>query len=123
MKFSLNTPGGVNLITHYRAGAVVVDGQTLTRSFVVAPDSLIEEWRPQTFAELTGQDLEEVVALEPEVALLGTGEKQQFLPPHLLAAFATRGIGLEVMTTAAACRTYNIIRAEDRRVVAAIVFA
>lgn len=108
------------MITSYRADSVVVDGQTLTSSFVIAPDALISVWRPQTFQDLSKQDLEEIIALEPEVALLGCGQMQRFPAPGLLASFIKRGIGLEVMTTAAACRTYNVIRGEDRRVVAAM---
>jgi uncharacterized protein len=62
-----------------------------------------------------------VLALEPEVVLLGTGARQQFLHPSRLAPIYRAGVGVEIMTTAAACRTFNILVAEERRVVAALL--
>jgi len=122
MKFSLTSPGGGHVITSYSPDAVVVDGQTLRNSFIIAPDVLRADWRPKGFADLTHRDLQDLIELEPEVALLGTGGTQRFLETSMLAPFVDCGIGLEVMTTAAACRTYNIIGAEGRRVAAAILF-
>ena len=121
MKVSLTTPIGANIITHYDTQTVVVDGRSLKRSFIVSADALLEDWRPRTISDLTETDLEKIVAFEPEIALLGTGQSHRFPPSRLLATFLERGVSLEIMTTSAACRTYNLIRAEDRRVVAGIL--
>jgi uncharacterized protein len=93
----------------------------LTKSFIVAPDRLVEDWPPQRFDELTGEHLQAALALEPEILIIGTGSQQHFLPGELMAALSRGGIGVEVMDTAAACRTYNVLLSEDRKVVAALL--
>lgn len=95
-----------------------VNDQILTASFILAPDTLIEQWQPQPAAELAPADLEPLLALNPELVLLGTGQQQVFPPAATLAACLTRGVGLEVMANNAAARTYNVLAGEGRRVVA-----
>jgi len=85
------------------------------------PQRIIPDWRPQMLAELRAQDLAEVLALEPEVVLLGTGQTLRFPSPELFSAFHSTAIGIEVMDTGAACRTYNILAVEGRQVVAALL--
>jgi uncharacterized protein len=122
MKISKDTVGrDTKVIRAYAPGRVNVNDILLTRSFVVAPDRLVEDWPPQRFDELTAEHLQAALALEPEILLIGTGGKQQFLPAELMAALSKSGMGLEVMDTAAACRTYNVLLSEDRKVVAAIL--
>ncbi|HEX7965965.1 MAG TPA: Mth938-like domain-containing protein [Gammaproteobacteria bacterium] len=122
MKISKDTIGrDTKVIRAYAPGRVNVNDALLTRSFVVAPDRLVEDWPPQRFEELTAEHLQAALALEPEILLIGTGAKQQFLPAELMAALSKSGMGLEVMDTAAACRTYNVLLSEDRKVVAAIL--
>jgi uncharacterized protein len=98
-----------------------VNERELTRSFVVAPDRLIEDWRPRSIAELSAADLEPLLALEPALVLLGSGARLQFPAQALLAEFLTRGIGIEVMDNGAAARTFNLLATEGRRVVAAFL--
>lgn len=121
MKFSLDTLGGQHVIRSYAAGEVRVDDQVLRRSFLLSADTLIGDWPPQTLEQLRAEHLEHAVALDPEVVVLGVGRQQRFPGAAVVAPLYRRQIGLEVMTTDAACRTYNILRGEDRRVVAAIL--
>lgn len=101
--------------------AALVNERRLTRSFVIAPHALIENW-PVSDASTMGTDaLATLLALEPEVVLLGSGERQVFPSTATMAACLGRGIGLEVMTNAAAARTFTVLAGEGRRVVAGFV--
>ena len=104
------------------AGALVND-RRLTASFVVAPDTLVQAWPVRDVRQMTPADLDVVLALAPELVVLGTGERQVFPPPAVMAACLTRGIGIEVMDNAAAARTYNVLAGEGRRVVVALLLA
>jgi uncharacterized protein len=99
----------------------LVNDRTLTRSFVVAPDALVEDWPVADAMAMHPGDLEPALALQPELVVLGTGDVQRFPPAAVMAAALGRGIGLEVMTNAAAARTYSVLAGEGRRVVAAFV--
>jgi uncharacterized protein len=88
---------------------------------VVSPDTLLEDWPVTDAATLDVAQLEPILAMRPELVLLGTGGRQVFPPPAILAAFLTRGLGIEVMTNAAAARTYSVLAGEGRRVVAGFV--
>jgi len=120
MKMHLDNTAGAYRITGYGAGYVAVNGESLTRSFIVTPETLITDWSPQHVDELNEAAFEAVARLSPGVVLLGTGVEQRFPPSSLLAPLLGQGIGIEVMTTAAACRTYNILVAEGRSVVAGL---
>jgi uncharacterized protein len=99
-----------------------VNERVLERSFALSPEQLLEDWpAPATPAALEPAHLEPLLALQPELLVLGTGERQVFPPPAVLAACLTRGIGIEVMDNAAAARTYNVLAGEGRRVVAALL--
>jgi uncharacterized protein len=87
---------------------------------LISPTELISDWRPQLLDELTLEDLEPLLALAPEIVILGAGVKQRFPPMEWMAALMSRGIGCDVMDTGAACRTYNVLVSEGRKVVAAI---
>ncbi len=115
-----NTGRDTKVIRAYAPGRINVSETLLTRSFILAPTRVVEDWPPQRFEDLTLDNLETALALEPEILIIGTGAEQHFLPAKLLAAAARKGIGLEVMDTAAACRTYNVLLSEDRKVVAAL---
>ena len=104
------------------AGALVND-RRLTASFVVAPDTLVEAWPVRDVRQMTPADLDVVLALAPELVVLGTGPTQAFPPAAVMAACLQHGIGLEAMTNAAAARTFNVLASEGRRVVAGFVIA
>jgi uncharacterized protein len=121
VKLHASGPSGVNTITGYGEGYVVVNGERRASSVVVLPDR-IEQWEVAAFDSLTAEDFAFLKKLGVEIVLLGTGSRQRFPHPRLTASLAQAGIGLEVMDVQAACRTYNILDAEARKVAAALLF-
>jgi len=101
--------------------SALVNDRLLTASFIVAPDRLVEDWPVLDAAALRPDDLAPLLALQPELILLGTGARQVFPPADAQAACLSRGIGLESMANAAAARTYDVLASEGRRVVAGFV--
>lgn len=99
----------------------LLNRRTLSRSAIVTPKILIDDWRPQAPNELNIQDVMVLAELEPEVLLVGTGRALTWPDHALLAPLRDRTIGFEIMDTAAACRTYNILMFEGRRVAAALM--
>ena len=121
MKLTDETIPGTHLVRSYSPGELWVGESVFRNSCLLRADQVVPEWRPQTLNELTLEDLEPVFALQPEIIVLGTGTRQRFPASRLLGSILARGIGCEVMTTAAACRTYNVLVSEDRPVVAALL--
>ena len=121
MKFHLDAPGGVNLIRGYGPGQLRIGETTHGSSVIVTATTLIERWRPTSAAEITTADLEPLLGLAPEVVLLGTGARQQFPDVQVLRLLYEQRIGVEVMDTSAACRTFNVLVAEGRSVAAALI--
>lgn len=95
--------------------------KTLTRSAILSFDKLLDHWPPQHVGELTPSHLTQVLALAPEIVLLGTGKKLEWPPAAVLRPLIDNNIGIEVMDTPAACRTYNILMLEGRRVALALM--
>jgi len=120
MKFTLEAGARANLIRSYSATEIRIGEQSIRRSCIVSADTLITDWEPATLDELSAHHLEPIFDLRPELVLLGTGAAQRFAPSSLRAAFAARGIGLEAMDLGAACRTFNILVQEERRVAGAL---
>jgi uncharacterized protein len=120
MKFTLDARSDVNLIRGYGAGEVRVGQRVVTTHCIVTADALITDWSAPDPAALAPSDLGPIIDLQPEIVLLGTGAAQRFPSASVRAAFASRGIGLETMDLGAACRTYNILVQEERRVVAVL---
>ena len=100
-----------------------VNDRTLSASFILSPQQLVEDWPVRDSASLAPDDLAPLLALKPEVVLLGTGERQVFPPAAVMAACLSQGVGLEVMTNAAAARTFNVLANESRKVVAGFLLA
>lgn len=123
MKFTLDRPGTLHVVRGYAPGRLRIGEQEFTRSVIVSAGTLIDDWRPQHIGELTAADLEPAFALEPQVLLLGSGARQVFPAPALLAQLYAARIGFEVMDTGAACRTYNVLVGEGRNVAAALIIA
>ena len=122
MKLHASGPSGVNTITGYGEGYVMVNGARRSASVIVMPDRT-EDWSVTRFEDLRAEDFAFLRDLEAEIVLLGTGPRQRFPHPRLTAALAQARIGLEVMDVQAACRTFNILAAEERHVAAALLFA
>ena len=136
MKFELETPAELRIHAYDTSAITLVVPTELQLSLSVDPDTglckvtesliltarqVITEWEPNALAELTAAHMDVVLSLDPELVLLGTGAKQQFPPMEVLRRFHRAQIGVEVMDTAAACRTFNILVAEGRHVAAALL--
>ncbi len=121
MKFTLEGNSGVHLVRSYAAGEIRIGERVLRSSCIVTADTLIENWEPSTLADLQPAHLDKIFALAPEVVLLGTGMSQGFPSAAVRAAFTERRIGLEAMDLGAACRTYNVLVGEERKVAAALL--
>lgn len=138
MKFTLEGGFG-HVISGYGPGEVTVavpralaDGtdaqsghaaghEVITSSVIITPERLIRDWAPGRIEDLATAHLDEILALEPEVVLLGCGETLRFPAPALSAHLARAGVGFEVMDTPGACRTYNILMSEGRSVAAGLM--
>lgn len=120
MKITLQAGTAVNLVRGYAPGELRI-GETTVRTSSLLSANTLSEWRPRTLNDVTLADFAPALALDPEILLLGSGSRQRFPDPAILADMLGRRIGFEVMDTPAACRTYNILVAEDRRVVAALL--
>ncbi|MFO1371949.1 MAG: Mth938-like domain-containing protein [Candidatus Competibacteraceae bacterium] len=121
MRFSLDLDTNKHSIKAYGPGWVNINEREIRHSVIVSPERLVTDWPPQTFEDLAEPHFEWIAQLEPEIVLLGTGSRQRFPQPRMTQALLARGMGVEVMDTAAACRTYNIIMLEGRRVAAALL--
>ncbi len=122
MKFHLSNSQGLNVFTAHGAGYVQVNDRRYEQPLIVTPELVLNSWSAQTFASLTEADFNFFLELKPEVLLVGTGSQHHFAHPQLYRSLTTAGIAVEFMNTPAACRTYNILMAEDRKVVAGILF-
>jgi uncharacterized protein len=111
----------LNTVTAYGPGFVEINKVRHDVSVVVAPESPVTAWTAATFDALRSEDFAALLDLEPELVLLGTGSRQRFPSPRLTRPLLEARIGVEVMDTPAACRTYNILMAEGRRVVTALL--
>lgn len=121
MKFHQAPTGTTRIFTAYGPDHVMVNGKRYEHSIVVSPEEVHEDWNVAGFEALNEANFSYFIALKPDVLLLGTGSKQHFAHPRLYRSLTDAGISVECMDTPAACRTYNILAAEDRKVVAAIL--
>jgi len=121
MRFAETNDSAVYLVQAYGPEGIRVGGRVLTCSLILTPEQIVEDWGPRRIADLDPGHLQTLIALSPEVIVLGTGAVQVFPDPALYFAVLQRRIGCEVMDTGAACRTYNILVAEGRRVAAALL--
>jgi len=122
MKIQLDTGStGRNFIRSYGPGQVTVNQQVFRRSLIVTPERLIADWPPQDVAAFVSEHFAPIRELAPEVVILGTGARLRFPRPPEVRLLAEANIGLEVMDTGAACRTYNILMQDGRRVLAALL--
>jgi uncharacterized protein len=122
MKIALDNPAESNAVNGYRPGRVTINGSHYGSSLLVMPGELVSDWEPASATELSGNHLARVVERQVEVLIVGTGERQQFPDPAVFATLMAAGIGFEVMDNAAACRTFNVLLAENRRVALALLF-
>lgn len=122
MKLQLVQMEGQNAFTAYGEGYVSVNAIRHTSNLVVLPDRLIPDWTQAGFATLKVTDFELLASLDAEIILLGTGKQLRFPRPELLRPLIQAQKGLEVMDIQAACRTYNVLVSEGRKVAAGLIF-
>ncbi len=108
-------------IQSYEAGIIKIQDVLYSHSLIISPQAIEADWGPTSISELTQADLQRLLNLAPEVILLGTGQTLTFPARELLQWVTQQGFGLEVMDTGAACRTYNLLLAEGRNVVAGLI--
>jgi uncharacterized protein len=121
MDLTLERPGDHHFIRSIGERGIRIGDAYYLRSLIVSASELVTDWAPQRPDELEEAHLQEIIALQPEVVLLGTGARQHFLAPRDMYCFYRQGIGIEVMTTDAACRTFNVLVTEGRPVAAALM--
>lgn len=120
MKFHLSATAG-NVFTGYGPGYVEVNRQRLETNLLVTSDSIDTGWAPDGFAQLTRDDFAALLRFGPEIVLLGTGNALRFPHPRLTTDLTAKRIGVDVMDVKAACRTFNVLSAEGRKVLAALI--
>ncbi|WP_243049138.1 Mth938-like domain-containing protein [Dyella sp. RRB7] len=121
MDLSLDRPDNYLFVRRVGARSVTVVDRDFTVSFLLAPDRAVENWPVTASGELDASHVDAILELKPELVILGTGERQVFPDPAFMAGLLRKGIGIEVMDNAAAARTYDLLAAENRRVVAAFI--
>ncbi|MEN9480864.1 MAG: hypothetical protein RLZZ298_2259 [Pseudomonadota bacterium] len=122
MKLHLANMAGLNVFTAYGDDYVAVNHEKHLKNLIVLPETIVPEWSTATVETLTSEDMQKLLELGTEIILLGTGNRLRFPAGPLMRPFAPAGIGLEIMDLKAACRTYNILAAEGRKVAAALLF-
>lgn len=121
MKLHLHTSEQQYQINGVGSDAVIINRQRYEQAVIVSEQALRTDWFNGQWEALDAQSLAVILDFKPEVVLLGTGDKQRFIHPRQIHTFLTENIAVECMTTAAACRTFNILTAEGRKVVAALL--
>jgi uncharacterized protein len=122
MKFAEEDPTEGYFITAYDDSRLQVSGKNFDTSLIIAPDALDSDWSPTSINDLQSEHFIKIIELKPELVLLGTGQKLTFPPVNSYSELIQLGISVDVMDTGAACRTYNILMSEGRRVVAGLIF-
>jgi uncharacterized protein len=121
MKLHATSTQQYQTITAYDEMGVEINATFYRRSLLVMPEMAPVDWPVSSFDALTADDFAQIDAIQPDVVILGTGARQRFIHPRLIAALTARRIGVETMDNPAACRTYNILMAEGRRVALALI--
>ena len=119
MRFSQDSAAS-HTIRAYGEGEVIINDRSIRHSVIITPDT-IQSWAPRRLDDLEPAHFKAFEAWKPEIVLLGTGKQLRFPPPHFAVGLLARGIGVEIMANDAACRTFNILLSEDRRVLLALL--
>ena len=123
MKFQPDTTDGVNVITRHEPGRIWVGATAFRNSVLVPWQGEVLPWTAANPEQLTAAHFERIAAMQPELVIFGSGPRLRFAPPALLQSLMALRIGVETMDTPAACRTYNVLVNEHRRVLAALLLA
>ncbi len=123
MKFQPERAEGVNVITRQEAQQVWVGATPYSTSVLVPWQGEVQTWPAASPLQLNAEHFERILALQPQLVIFGSGPRLQFVKPALYRALIEHHIGVETMDTPAACRTFNVLAAEGRAVVAALILA
>ena len=121
MRFTQDLTSSVNVVRGYAPRELRVNEDSYVTTVILGASVVRTESAILSVADLRDEHVTHILTLEPELVLLGTGTRQEFPPPSFGAQFLTAGIGFEVMDTGAACRTFNVLVSEQRRVVALLI--
>ncbi|HVC01563.1 MAG TPA: MTH938/NDUFAF3 family protein [Steroidobacteraceae bacterium] len=121
MRFTQDSPGNAHLIRGYADGEFRIDDRRIRGGLILSATEILLAPELRDPGDIGAAHIERILAMQPEVVLLGTGAAQRFPDASLAAQFWSRGIGFEVMDSGAACRTFNVLAAERRRAVAALL--
>jgi uncharacterized protein len=121
MKLHATSTQQYQTVTAYDESGVEINAVHYRKSLVVMPEMPAVDWPVASFDALTAEDFARIDALSPDVVILGTGARQRFIHPRLIASLNARRVGVETMDNQAACRTYNILMAEGRKVALALI--
>ncbi len=121
MNFNLEIPRDHLFIRSISAAGIRVADVDYNSPLVLSGQQIVSDWNVESIADISAATLQPIFAMQPELVLIGCGKTQDFLPPATQALFFRRDIGFEVMITHAACRTFNVLVAEGRNVVAALL--
>ncbi len=121
MKLHASNTKQYQTVTGYFPGGVEINAQPYDYSLLMLPETEPRAWPVSAFDQLTVEHFEQLLAEQPDVVILGTGERQRFIHPRLSAPLTAQRIGVECMDTNAACRTYNILMGEGRKALLALI--
>lgn len=121
MKFAEADTNEGYFITSYDETTLQVNGKNFHTSLIISNDKLKTDWPPRSIETLGTEDFSPIIELEPELVIIGTGNKLIFPPVDTYAELIKKGIGIDIMDTGAACRTYNILTSEGRHVVCGLI--
>lgn len=121
MELTLDRPGDHLFVRSVSSAGIEIVDRLFAGPVILSANEVLDDWEAEAPQDLEEGHFEQVFGMEPEVVLVGTGAAQIFLSPELMMCFYRRGIGVEIMSTSAACRTFNVLAGEGRRVVAAML--
>jgi uncharacterized protein len=121
MDLTLQSPGDHLYIQSISNEGIRIANRICSGPLIVSASKLLTDWPVSSPRDLTSQHLDQILELQPELVLIGTGDRQVFLPPEMLMVFYRQSVGIETMNTQAACRTFNVLVSEGRNVVAALM--
>ena len=121
MKFSEEINEGSNVIHSYQEREITINGHSFYQSLIISQHQLLTDWPINEISQLSQDHLMSFLDYSPEVILIGTGDRLIFPHPETYSPITNKGIGVEFMDTGAACRTYNILMSENRRVIAGMI--
>lgn len=121
MPLTLDENNAKYQIKSYQPGSIKINNRIFTNSLIITPTQLFENWKPQSIQDLTAADLNQMIELHPTILLIGTGSQHELVDLSVYGHLLNERIGVEIMSTSAACRTFNALVAENRNVVAALI--